>query len=161
MKIRDIGSTLQKDLPGDRVRDIMTLHPTCSSPDATIHDIARKMAESNCGEIPICEGDRLVGVVTDRDITCRAVSAGRHPDMTPAKEVMTSRPVVIAPEETIEIAAEMMEAFQVRRLPVVDQNAHLVGIVSMTDISQRLPRRRAGKLLRNISLRRLTLEPHV
>ncbi|HUO84047.1 MAG TPA: CBS domain-containing protein [Thermoanaerobaculia bacterium] len=154
MQVKDIASTLQRDLAQSRVRDIMTAHPICGSPDATLKDLATKMAEFNCGEIPICEMGKLVGVVTDRDITCRAVAAGRDPSLTRASEIMTLAPAAIRPDSKIDASIALMERFQVRRLPVVDENGHIEGILSMTDIARHLPQRKSGELLREVSRHR-------
>lgn len=137
-----------------RVRDIMTVRPVTADLDTPLRDVARRMADFRCGEIPITEGARLVGVVTDRDIACRAVALGKDPATTMASEVMTKTPATVAPDEALNVAISLMEDLQVRRLPVVDEDGAIVGIISMTDISLYAPRRKAGTLLREVSRRR-------
>lgn len=138
-----------------RVRDVMTIRPITADADTPIHDIARWMADFSCGEIPITEGNRLVGVVTDRDIACRAVALSKDPLTTTAREVMTIRPARIRQDETLDYAIRLMEDLQVRRLPVVDgDGGAIVGIISMTDICRFTPRWKAGTLLREISRKR-------
>lgn len=145
-----------------RVRDIMTIRPVTADVETPIRDIARRMADFRCGEIPITEGDRIVGVVTDRDIACRAVALSKDPTLTTAREVMTKTPATVAPDESLNDAIRLMEDLQVRRLPVVDEEGTIVGIISMTDISLYAPRRKAGTLLREVSRqRRYTARPEV
>jgi CBS domain-containing protein len=153
MKIQDIKVMMQRDLFRGEVRDIMTSRPVCGSPDATLREIARKMLEANCGEIPICADDMLLGVVTDRDITCRAIAKGRDPMTTTARQIMTKPPATIEADAKIKEAIELMENLRVRRLPVVDEEGRIVGILSMTDIALHLPHRKSGELLREISRR--------
>ena len=78
-----------------RVRDIMTPNPIFSAPDASIQAVARLMSETNCGEIPICRDGKVVGIVTDRDVTCRTVARGLDPSLTRAGDVMTLLPVTV------------------------------------------------------------------
>lgn len=134
-----------------RVRDIMTLRPVTADVDTPVRDLALQMEEAHCGEIPITEENRLVGVVTDRDIVCRAVAKGYDPNSTTAREVMTRAPAKVHPEDSLGYAVRVMEDVHVRRLPVVDANATLVGILSMTDVCLYAGRLRAGDLVRKIS----------
>lgn len=130
-----------------KVRDIMTANPIFSLPDASVESVACLMADSSCGEIPICKDGRVVGIVTDRDVTCRVVAAGRSAADTKVREIMTLLPVTIFADEPLHVAIDVMEKESVRRLPVVDANGGLVGIVSQVDIAQRASERKAGRLL--------------
>ena len=137
-----------------KVRDIMTVRPVTADLTTSLRDVAKRMADFRCGEIPVTEGKRLVGVVTDRDITCRAVAMGKDPAKTTAAEVMTKTPATVAPDEPLNDAIRLMEDLQVRRLPVVDEDGVIIGIISMTDVSLYAPSRKAGTLLREVSRRR-------
>jgi CBS domain-containing protein len=120
-----------------RVHDVMTPDPVFCTPDCTAQEAARLMKEHDCGSIPIVDNrqsKRLVGTVTDRDLTVRGIAAGKGPD-TPVRELMTERPVACGPQDEIEIVREVMVAQQVRRVPVVDENGLLVGIVAQADIA--------------------------
>jgi CBS domain-containing protein len=117
-----------------RVRDIMTPDPACCSPTSTVQEAALLMKEHDCGSIPVVDG-RLVGTITDRDIAVRGVAAGKGPD-TPVRELMTQGPVTASPDDEVEVVREVMVAQLVRRVPVVDQDGKLVGIVAQADIAR-------------------------
>jgi CBS domain-containing protein len=121
-----------------RVCDIMTPDPACCTPDSTAREAATLMKEHDCGSIPVVENlerKRLVGTVTDRDLAIRGLAAGKGPD-TPVRELMTEHPVTSAPEDEVEVVREVMVAQMVRRVPVVDENGALVGIVAQADIAR-------------------------
>ena len=135
------------------IKDLMTRDPVCCAPSDTIDKVAKLMQQHDCGEIPVCEGRRPVGVITDRDITCRVVAAGHTPSLVPVYDVMTRGVVTI--DETAEIAAalELMEDRLVRRLPVVDDEGKIVGIVSQADIIAKAPTLKVARAMRNVSKR--------
>ena len=139
-----------------QVHDVMTRNPITCSADATLPELARLMIEHDCGEIPLYErGDskRLVGVVTDRDITCRAVAGGNLFGGLSARQIMTSPAFTVHPSDSIEAAVELMACKQVRRLPVVDDNDVCIGMLSESDVAQRVSTARAGYLERSITSR--------
>jgi len=117
------------------IKDVMTVSPICCRPDDTIDQVARIMAEHDCGFIPICKGTKLVGVVTDRDITCRGVAAGNMPMAVRVNDVMTKPVYTIRQEQDVDAAIELMEAKQIRRLPVVDDDNNIVGILAPSDLA--------------------------
>jgi CBS domain-containing protein len=120
-----------------RVSQIMTPDPACCTPDSTAREAALLMKEHDCGSLPVVdklESRRLVGTVTDRDLTVRGFAAGKGPD-TPVRELMTYDPISASPEDEVEIVREVMIAQQVRRVPVVDENGAVVGIVAQADIA--------------------------
>src|SRR2546430_2519317 len=122
-----------------QIREIMTADPMCCAPDTSLREVARLMAECDCGEIPVAdswETMRPVGVVTDRDITVRAVAKGRNPLELTAGECMTTPAVTIRPDTTVEECCAIMERHQVRRVPVVDQSGKCCGMVSQADIAK-------------------------
>ena len=138
------------------IKDVMTKAPACCHPHDKLDAVAQLMVEHDCGEIPICDGTRLVGVITDRDITCRGVAAGLDPTLVPVRELMTHAVRTVLPEDRIEAAMELMEESHVRRLPVVDWNGRVVGIVSATDLVAALPSARSAELVKTITRRRGT-----
>ena len=121
-----------------RVFDIMTPDPARCTPDSTAREAALLMKEHDCGLIPVVESgqsQRLVGTVTDRDIAVRGVAAGKGPEVR-VSELMTPRPVTAGPEDEVEVVREVMVAQLVRRVPVVDSDGKLVGIVAQADIAR-------------------------
>src|SRR5213075_3366348 len=120
-----------------RVSEAMTREVRVASPGQTIRDVARMMAESDAGAVPVGDNDRLVGMITDRDIAIRAVAEGKGPD-TPVRDVMSTEQVLYCYEdEELDHVAKNMGSEQVRRLPVVNRDKRLVGIVSFGDVIQR------------------------
>jgi CBS domain-containing protein len=121
-----------------RVGDIMTPDPACCTPDSTAQQAAQLMKEHDCGSIPVVESResrRLVGTVTDRDLAIRGLAEGRGPDAR-VRELMTGDPVTTVPEDEVEVVREVMVARMVRRVPVVDENGKVVGIVAQADIAR-------------------------
>jgi CBS domain-containing protein len=120
-----------------RVRDVMTPDPAFCTPDATAREAAALMRDNDCGSIPVVESQssrRVVGTVTDRDLAIRGLAEGKGPD-TRVRELMTEGPTTAGPEDEIEIVREVMIAQQVRRVPVVDDNGLLLGIVAQADLA--------------------------
>jgi CBS domain-containing protein len=117
------------------VKDVMTSSPVCGQPGDTLDRIAKLMVEHDCGVVPICEGKTLVGVITDRDITCRAVAAGKVPVDVPVRDVMTKPVHTVHQDDDVQAAIELMEAKLVRRLPVVNDGNEVVGIVAPSDLA--------------------------
>jgi CBS domain-containing protein len=116
------------------VREIMTPDVELAAPDDTIQTAAKLMADSNAGALPVGENDRLVGMVTDRDIAVRAVAQGKAPDRCRVREVMSQKILYVFEDDTAEDAARQMRELEVRRLPVMNRQKRLVGIVSLTDL---------------------------
>lgn len=119
-----------------KVSEAMTREVTLVSPDQTICEAAKLMAECDAGSLPVADNDRLVGMITDRDIAIRAVGRDRGPD-TPVREVMSDQVLYCFDDEDIGHVARNMAEQQVRRLPVVNRDKRLVGIVSIGDISHK------------------------
>ena len=119
-----------------RVSDAMTREVRVASPGQSIREVAKIMDEINAGSMPVGENDRLVGMITDRDIAIRAVALGKGPD-TPVRDVMSSEKVLYCYEdEELDHVAKNMSEHQVRRLPVVNREKRLVGIISFGDVTQ-------------------------
>lgn len=119
------------------VGDVMTRGVEVAAPDTTLQQAALTMRSLDIGPLPVCDGKRLVGMVTDRDITVRATAAGRDPRSTMVSEVMTPISIYCFAEQDIRHAAWLMSQYQIRRLPVLDQSKRLVGIVSLGDLAVR------------------------
>jgi CBS domain-containing protein len=146
-----------------RVRDIMTPDPACCTPESTAQEAALLMKEHDCGAIPVVEpreSRRLAGIVTDRDLAIRGLAAGKGPE-TPVRELMTEAPVSCNPDDEVEIVREVMVARLVRRVPVVDENGNLVGIVAQADIAREegaASDQEVGRIVEAISNPRSNLE---
>lgn len=136
-----------------RVNDVMTKEPATCSADVPVVEVARMMVEHDCGEIPVTnpETRHLIGVVTDRDIVCRAVAAGRDTAQMLAGECMTTPVVCVTPNATLDECRQIMEDKQVRRVPVVDDQGMICGIVSQADIALSASARDAGHLVSAVS----------
>ena len=132
------------------IRDLMTSNPTTCPPSATAVDAAKAMANEDVGPIPVAEGDRLVGIVTDRDLVVRVLAEGRDPTSTTLQEVMASDLTTVEPDTQLEEALELMSENQVRRLPVVE-GGRLVGIVAQADIARAADEEQTGEVVQDIS----------
>jgi CBS domain-containing protein len=117
------------------IQEAMTPNPTTVEPATTAQEAARIMKSKDVGSVPIVEGDKLVGVITDRDLAIRIVAEGRGPDTT-VGEIASKDIVTVDPEQSLEEAARLMAERQVRRLPVVEEDGRLVGILAQADIAQ-------------------------
>jgi CBS domain-containing protein len=118
-----------------KISDIMTRNVRVVSPDRTIQEAARLMDEMNVGVLPVCDGRRLRGMITDRDITTRATAAGLPPDTTRVRDVMTDNVWWCFDDDDVGHIVQLMSDHQIRRLPVVDHDKHLVGIVALGDLA--------------------------
>ena len=133
-----------------KVRDFMTRNVRTARPEDTIQQLARLMAEADTGVIPIVDGDRPVGLVTDRDIVIRALAQGRGADTT-ASQVMTANLEFANEDDDLDEVTDKMSRLQLRRILVLDQNRRLGGIVSLADVAQEGKAKDAGKTLEQIS----------
>jgi CBS domain-containing protein len=120
-----------------QLREIMTHDVHCIPPETSLRHAAQKMKSWDVGALPICQNDKLVGVITDRDIAIRAVAEGQNPDSN-VGDTMTPGLIYCYDDENIEQAAKLMEQKQIRRLPIVNRSKRLVGIVSLGDLATRL-----------------------
>jgi CBS domain-containing protein len=118
---------------------------------ATLKEAARLMAAQDCGILPVAKGDRLVGMLTDRDIALRAVAQGKDPDACTVEAIMTSEVRYLFEDETTKDLARNMGDLQVRRLPVLNRDKRLVGIVSLGDLAAKTGDGGAGAALRSVS----------
>jgi len=132
------------------IREFMTKNPRTVSPDQTIQDAAKIMRDEDTGVVPITESENLTGVITDRDIVIRAVAEGRD-GQTTVREVASQDVVTIDPQQDLDEALRLMAQHQVRRLPVVEEDGRLVGIVSQADVARHGDDARTGEVVEQIS----------
>lgn len=133
-----------------QVRDVMTSNPTTCEPTATLVDAAKVMAREDVGPVPIVEGGKLVGLVTDRDIIIRAVAEGRDVTSTTVRDVASKDLVTVTADEDLDRALQLMAQHQVRRIPVVDGD-RVVGIVSQADVARAADEEKTGEVVQQIS----------
>ena len=133
-----------------KVRDVMTRDVHTVRPDQRVQEAASFMLSADAGSIPVTEGERLIGMITDRDIAVRGVAKGHGPD-TPVRELMTNDMVCAREDDDVEQAASRMSEAQVRRLPVIDDQDRLCGIVSLGDLSRETEGESAHQALEGVS----------
>ncbi len=135
------------------IRELMTADPTTVEPSATAVDAARVMKQEDVGPVPVVEsGDRLAGIVTDRDLVLRVVAEGRDPQATTVGEIMSRDLATVDPDQPLDEALRLMARHQVRRLPVCEEDGRLVGIVAQADIATELGDDRVtGQVVEEIS----------
>lgn len=134
--------------------ELMTPAPTCCQPQHTVVEVAEIMQREDVGLVPVVEegSNKLIGVLTDRDIVIDVVAAERDPAATAVSEVMTTDPIACQEQDSIESVMQQMAAHQVRRIPIVDSQGAIVGIVSQADIATRLANpRETGEVVQAIS----------
>ena len=133
-----------------KISEVMTRDVEVASPNDTIQSVAQKMAQMDVGVMPVCDGRRIQGMVTDRDIAIRGVAQGVSGD-SPISQVMTGNLEYVMADDDLDRAADKMADHQVRRLPVVDENKQLVGIISIGDLAQEHKDKVIGRTLEEIS----------
>ena len=135
-----------------QVKEVMTCDAECIPPDSTLQKAAQRMRDLNVGSLPICDNDRLAGMITDRDITVRAIADGRDPKTIAVREIMTPQIVYCFEDQDVQEAARLMEEKQIRRLPILNRNKRLVGIVSLGDLAVKAEdEKMSGKTLERVS----------
>ena len=133
------------------VRDLMTENPRSVSGEQPVTEAARIMRDEDAGLVPVVEGDRLVGTLTDRDIAIRVVAEGKDPQSTTVREVASTDLVTVDPQQELSEALRLMAQHQVRRLPVVEEDGRLVGIVAQADVAKHADEERVGEVVEQIS----------
>ena len=137
-----------------KVQELMTPNPTCCTPETPLLQVAQMFIDYDCGAIPVVESQsvrRPVGIVTDRDMACRAIAAGKNALALAAGDCMSSPCVVVTPETSVSECCEIMEKNKVRRVLVVDSSGGCSGIISQADVALRGRGRQAEKVVREIS----------
>jgi CBS domain-containing protein len=133
-----------------KISEVMTRDVKTVSPDQSAKEAANFMLSEDAGSMPVIDGDRLLGMITDRDIAVRGVAKGHGPD-TPIRELMTSDVVCVREDDEVEEVATRMSSAQVRRMPVVDANDRLCGIVSLGDLARETDDQSATQALEGVS----------
>ncbi|HSN71818.1 MAG TPA: CBS domain-containing protein [Steroidobacteraceae bacterium] len=134
-----------------KVADVMTDRVELVGPETTVSELARRMRDDDVGVLPVAADERLVGVVTDRDIVVRALADGLNPDSVSARDIMTDRVLYCYADDSAEHVLENLGDVHVRRLPVVDRDKKLIGIVSLGDLAAGGSAGKAGEALKDIS----------
>ncbi len=134
-----------------KVKDIMTKNVASLNPEDTVEHAAQLMKEYNIGSLPVCNEEKVIGIITDRDIATRSSAEGENVQKQTVRDIMTSNPVTIKSDIDVRDAAKIMSERQIRRLPVVESN-NLVGMLSLGDVSvESGSNEAAGEALSNIS----------
>jgi CBS domain-containing protein len=130
---------------------VMAKDPRSLESGSSVMEAARLMRDEDVGIVPIVEGEKLVATVTDRDITVRVVAEGKSPESTTVGEIASRELVTIDPQQELDEALRLMARHQVRRLPVVEEDGKLVGIVAQADIAKHASDEQTGNLVEDIS----------
>ena len=133
------------------IRELMTGNPCSIDADKPVAYAAKMMRDEDVGLAPIVEGQKLIGTLTDRDIAIRVVAEGKDPQQTTVREVASTNLVTVDPDQDLDEALRLMATNQVRRLPVVEEDGVLAGVVTQADIARHASARRAGKVVEEIS----------
>lgn len=133
-----------------KVRDVMSKDVQVARPGDTLQEVARRMKDGDFGFMPVAEGDQLIGAITDRDIVVRALAAGGLAS-SPVVEFITRDPMAARADDELKTVLDAMGSRQIRRLPVLDKDNRLVGVVSLGDLSTRVKEKYAGEALESIS----------
>jgi CBS domain-containing protein len=136
---------------GKSVQDVMTSNPCTIDADKPVAYAAKMMKQENVGIAPIVEGNRLVGTLTDRDIVLRVVAEGKDPQTVIVREVASTAPVTVDPQEGLDEALQLMTTHQVRRLPVVEEDGRVVGVLAQADVAEEAKAKKTGQLVEEIS----------
>jgi CBS domain-containing protein len=142
---------------GLSIKDVMTSNPCTIDAGQSVAYAAKMMREEDVGLAPIVEGDKLIGMLTDRDIAIRVVAEGRSPDQVKVADVASKQVVTIDPQQDLEEALRIMGKHQVRRLAVVEEDGKLVGVVAQADIAREGDDKQTGELVEEISNRRVNV----
>lgn len=135
-----------------QLKEIMTADVEVIRPDSSIADAAKKMRSLDVGSLPVCDGERLVGMITDRDITIRATADGRDPNNTLVRDCMSPEIVYCFEDQSAEEAERLMQEKQIRRLPVLTREKQLAGIIALGDLATKTDDvQQVGRTVREIS----------
>jgi CBS domain-containing protein len=134
-----------------QVSEILTREVETIRPETTAREAAQRMRSMDVGALPVCDGRRLLGMVTDRDLTLRVLAEGRDPNATPVQAAMTPDVQYVFESDDVQHAAQIMKDNQIRRLPVVDRDKQLVGILAIGDIATHATDQLSGDTLEKIS----------
>ena len=136
---------------GTKVHQVMTDRPRCVTAETTVSEAAQLMKSDDVGSLPVLDGEQLAGMVTDRDIVIRAIAEGKDPRGMPVREVASRELVKVNADDDLSSALQLMASQQVRRLPVVDDDGRLVGILAQADVAREAKDKDSGQMLQDIS----------
>ncbi len=136
---------------GAKVSDVMSGRPRAVTPQTPLTEVAELMEAEDVGSIPVVDEDRLVGIVTDRDIVVRAIAKGKDPKGMPASAISSRELVTVHPDDDLSDALELMARHQVRRVAVTAENERLVGVVSQADVAREAKEKDTGEVVQSIS----------
>jgi CBS domain-containing protein len=136
---------------GQNIREVMTSNPSTVEPDTTVVEAARIMKQEDAGVVPVTENGRLTGMVTDRDIAIRVVAEGKDPGSTTVREVASTDLVTVDPQQDLDEALRLMAQHKVRRLPVIEEDGRLVGVLAQADIAREGDDTQTGQVVQEIS----------
>jgi CBS domain-containing protein len=136
---------------GKHVKDAMTSNPCTIDADQTVAYAAKMMRDEDVGIAPVVEGERLVGTLTDRDIAVRVVAEGKDPQTIKARDVASTSLITVAPQQDLDEALRLMADHQVRRLPVVENDGRVVGVLAQADVAEEAKPKKVGELVEEIS----------
>jgi CBS domain-containing protein len=134
-----------------KISEAMTSNPCAIDTEKPVAYAAKMMRDEDVGFAPIVEGDRLVGTVTDRDIAVKVVAEGKDPETTKVREIASTDLVTVQPDQDLDEALRLMAQHQVRRLPVVEEDSRLVGVVAQADVAQQAEPEKTGRMVEEIS----------
>jgi len=136
---------------GQSIKDVMTSDPCTIDADKSVAYAAKMMRDEDVGLAPIVQSDKLVGMLTDRDIAVRVVAEGKDPERVTVREVASKQVVTVDPQQDLEEALRIMAKHQVRRLPVLEEDGRLVGVVAQADVAREGDDKETGQLVQEIS----------
>ncbi|MCO6431370.1 MAG: CBS domain-containing protein [Deltaproteobacteria bacterium] len=137
-----------------KVRELMSTDPVCCTPSTSLKEVAGMMLRNDCGAIPVVDNEesmRLVGIITDRDITCRSVAQGKNPQQQTAGECMTTALATVTPDTSLQECCAVMENNMVRRIPVIDKEGRCCGVIAQADLALQGPEKLAAEVVREVS----------
>jgi CBS domain-containing protein len=137
-----------------KIKEIMTKSPACCTPETSLREVAAMFVDNDCGAVPVVDSvnsRRPIGIVTDRDIACRAVAKGLNALELTARDCMSSPSVTIPEDASLDEAIKLMEEKRVRRLPVVDERGRCIGVLAQADIALSAARGKTAEVVREIS----------
>jgi CBS domain-containing protein len=136
---------------GKSIRELMSSNPCAIEADKPVAYAAKLMKQEDVGLAPVVEGDRLVGTLTDRDIVVRVVAEGKNPEEVSVREVASTDLVTVDPQQDLAEALRLMASNQIRRLPVVEEDGRLVGVLAQADVAREADEQQTGQLVEDIS----------
>jgi CBS domain-containing protein len=137
-----------------KIKEIMTKSPACCTPETSLREVAAMFVDNDCGAVPVVDSvntRRPIGIVTDRDIACRAVAKGLNALELTARDCMSSPSVTVSEDASLDEAIQLMEDNRVRRLPVVDERGRCIGVIAQADIALSAGRGKTAEVVREIS----------